>query len=534
MSSSPHSRVNTLRFLRGARFGAVQDPAVGHALGGPPEFTDASPVGTGSFLLIPEPHDHPQGPVHELLEGPDGPTWAERLVDAGVSPLLRRHPVLVRASVVTLAAALLVGGSLVAYGRGQPPDDDGVIAVRVFDATLDASDDTNATSATVERPSFGYSLIPRRRGETMRLLGVEGPGVFASEVETAAPDVAARTGADVVVTVAPQCADPALARAQESAYHLRVQRTDAAGRTVIGLVDVLAGSNVQWSWAIARSCAQLWFGEMLSLEQVEVTSSPADPDGPALLLRLHLRSAVPRGVQVSYGYWSPPPEGAVNSVTVPGGATAVLRVTLALPDCREAPWPDLGLHRGIGLAGEILPTPPNLERRVGGSVGVAWSEGFQRRIEAQVRAMCAAMPALSVGVVSSRPAVNTALVQSLNAGSWVAVLRTTLRITSPADHVTVSDTTSASQTVEGIPPSITRASAALPGGTAVVAVDWATPCASAAAPPTLRVVLTSHGRTWPARVALDSGVVAAALEHACPELGLTGSALRDSGWKVSR
>jgi hypothetical protein len=136
-------------------------------------------------------------------------------------------------------------------------------------------------------------------------------------------------------------------------------------------------------------------------------------------------------------------------------------------------------------------------------------------------------------VTSARQVSNPALAAAATSSRGVespVVLRTTIAVTTTAASVSVGDTLSANDLVQGSSPLITSASSSVRAGRATVTVDWVASCGYAVNPPVLAVTVRSGGRDWPLRLTLDALPLANAYLAACPQL--TSVDLQGAIWNL--
>jgi hypothetical protein len=482
----------------------VEGAGAGHDASGHLELRDLSPADDRAA-----PFDAPDAdPLLEVLDGPQGVTWGERLEAAGVSPFLRRHRSGVRSVLAAACVLGLVAGALTAYSVNRPPDDDGVLAVDVWETT--AAPWAGYPTGPGGYLEMSYSLAPKRVGDSLRLLGLVGPGIRASAGSESVTQVAGRPGEHHLAVLA-DCDDPALRVATATDYHLEVVRTDALGRATTGLIELPEASGVNWQTSLGRSCVAQWFGETITTESVEVSIDSAAAGIPALALDVRLRSTYPGGVLVGYVdparfYWGfAPMDGTANSARVEAGGKSALALSLPVYDCREAATLASRLSHGVELEGRVWEEGEayDLNTSVGGRFSLGWSTEVGRRIEAALTTACTDAPAVTVGVSAARPGTNLALSAPLvELGPAITVVRVGLLVSSPASLVTALDPTSPAELAQGSPVYFTTASAAFHGGAAHVTIDWATTCGPEDGPPTVQLVLTSRGHRYPAQVRL--------------------------------
>ena len=507
----------------------VEGSGVGHTGSGHLDLDDVGLVETGAQ----EGDGRLGAGAGEVLEGPQGPTWGERLDSSGIPSFLRRHRRLSYLSVLLLGAVVVTAGVVVVCQGSRPPADDQVVAVRVWDSSSTATVDPSAPDQGVL--TFSYTLDPQRSGDSLRLLGLVGPGVRANSAWQRASSVPGDSVAHDLAVI-PDCDDPEAVGATEADYRLRVERTDALGRTAVGLVNLPSGSSIQWAVLIGRSCVEQWFDDGITTRGFDVTTVTTPTGDRSVRLGLHLRNALPTAVDVAK--WNR--NGGVSSSevagTLPPGATTVLPVTLRVDDCRR---PELvrAEDRYLVLLTGVLVRKPSPQagwpEPVAGFLPVTPTPEFRDRVNAAARSVCAGMPPVTVTVVSVAPTEDPALsLPLIQNGESIGVLRVRLRIVSTAERVTVADTVDATDANNGWPRSLTTATAVLHRGATEVDIHWAARCDAPDTPPFVALTLVTHGRSFPAQAQLLDQSLLAGYRRACPNLSSTD--LPDQGWPTAR
>ena len=472
--------------------------------------------------------DGPATRPTDLLEGAEGPSWSERLETSGVTPWLRRHRVAV-ASVV--AVAVLAAAGATTYVRTRPAPDDAVIAVGVMDTDPYGSSPIGAQNGVL---SFAYTVTPQRPGDTVRVLGLDGPGVRASSaVTTEVTDDA--TGQFVIaLNVVPGCDDPRIAKPAYGAYRLHVERANALGQVQDGFTDVPSGSVARWPDQILATCLQQWVDEQVTTEAVTVTP---DPRTFSLTIEARVRSTLAHDLALNLFNQG----GAVSlgdqAGMITAGTTSVVPLHFSVTDCSSPTWEFSRDPR----SGNPIDGMPLYSSYVDAAISsdssqayvvLHWDHATQRRIESSFQSMCAGRPTAAVTVTSSALVVDRALeADAVSRGFDPAiVLRSRLEIRTPASHLVLGDTLSAADVVNGAPALIRTVTTAVRGGLVVVTFDWATSCLVQSNPPTVQLMLRSGGREWPVRVTIDSGALARAYLDACP--AMSSGDLQNLQWNV--
>lgn len=471
--------------------------------------------------------DSPVTTSAEVLEGVESPSLGERLHDAGITPWLRRHRVAV--AVVTAVAVLGAAGATT-YVRTRPVPEDTVMALGVVD--------TDPTSSFNSSPvmSFNYTVTPQRPGEKFRVLGIDGPGVRASSASVV--NVTDETTGEQVVSVnaLPGCDDPAVAVPDYRAYHLRVERTDALGRVLDGVVDVPGDTTARWPDQVIGLCLQQWLTEGVRSGPATVT---IDPRALTLRISAQVQSSLGRDLSVDVFNQG----GSVNlrsiTGTITADATSQVDMSFGVDDCAQPAW---GFSQnptdGRPIDGMPISTTYNdnalVQSFIQGYVLLQWDHATQRRIESAVASMCAGRPSATTTVLSSRQIIDRELeANGVNRGIDPAIVlrsRVDLRSTT-ATHVQLADTLTPFDLRNGSPPLIRTVASDLRDGHAVLTFDWVTSCAAQSNPPQVQLTLRAGGREWPVRQIVDSAVLARAYQAACP--GMTDLDLTNMGWTVA-
>ena len=466
----------------------------------------------------------------DLVEGAAGPSWAERFESIGITGYLRRHRV---ALVLAATVVIVATGASAAYLHSRPAVDDGVIALSIVDSALNEAGLPYVTNGEAGTFTYAYQLNPDRPGDSVRVLGLVGPGIRASS----ASGGSAQSGAPVTdtVIVVPGCDDPAALTATSIDYSLLIERTDSQGRTVTGTKPVPPGSGVAWQQSLGGNCVRQAFAESITTESITVNWDNVHHE---ITLAFQVHNGLSDRVTISGGLNSATLLGAVSTTTVPAGTTAAVRMSARVVDCSGptldqvyAPDVNKGVF-GTETYGE-LETPGQATQPLSGPLILHWSQARQHRIQAALDGMCAGMPLTSVRVVSADLAVNRALSAGFAASrnyNDVVVLRSRVFVSSTADQVTMGDTLTAQDSANGAAASLSSASGRVVAGRVGLAIDWAVSCSDYPSPPQVRLTLTSHNATFPGRASLTDETLAQAFLAACPTR--TRQDLSDAGWPL--
>jgi hypothetical protein len=498
----------------------------------------------------------------DVLEGAQGLTLRERLDDAGVTPWLRRH----RAALASVAVVAVAVGAL-AWVRHDPrPPDDGLAHVGIAEGITDGQFG-QLVGVAPGVLSATYTLVRQRPGDDVAIVGFIGPGIRAASaapVDTAAKDDAR---ADFSVTAVLGCQDPKAVGASEDDYRLLVRRTDSYGRTVQTAEPLPSSPQARWDFQVGSECLRQSTVEWLTLDDVRVSADPR-----ALTLSLALKVTNRMGVDVELSVQSYP-GGSVRAepmtAALPSGASTSFTVVERIQDC-GGPTLDWVVRpeneqfgysendRGVSaqlVASGINPNAAMTQH------AFTWSNAVRDRVHSLLTSMCATRPSYRTRVVSSTLApsqVQQDAIAAMGGDTGTKVLRTVLDVTTTADRVatrpvelpedtgnggvvtiSVDDATVTPTSGNGgvsVGSSAVGPGAVSPGvghvgataGHAVVAVDWTMSCSSVFAPPTVRLLLTRQGQTWPQFITLADPVVAKAVLRVCPQVSPVD--LLNNGW----
>ena len=368
----------------------MEDRGVGHADSGHLELDESGNVTTGA---TDSQGDHVES-VPEVLPGPDGPTWAERLEDAGITRLVRQHRAVI-ASVLGAAAVALVGTAF--YVSTRPPPDDGVVAVTIEPAPT-GNDVVGGHFWVDGVMTVGYRLTPTRSTDTVRVLALVGPAIRASAVNTRTE---ATPGQPVLVDVSVVlgCDDPRSVMAGSDAYGLRVERTDSFGRTVIRVVPASNPDEDLLDFFV-QPCTSALVREGLSAQSLRTT---VYRQGRTVYLTIVVRSTLATDVSVEADDFTIDrvlpvavlPTG--GPALIPRGGTGTIQTGLFVRDCSAPQLPDAVERNPVtGASGPSRPglslsatvSLPGTDRSRYGDMILAWPDGASDTIQAALNRVC--------------------------------------------------------------------------------------------------------------------------------------------------
>jgi hypothetical protein len=464
-----------------------------------------------------------------VLEGVEGPSVAERLENYGVTPWMRRHR-FVLASVA--AVVVLAATGLTAFERTRPAPEDTVMAAVVVDSQPSGTMPNPSPGGIV---SFDYTLTPERPSDRFRVLGMEGPGIRASSA--ASPGGANTSTGEIVstVSVVPECDDPAVMKPAFDGYRLKVERTNALGHVLDGVVAVPPSTSAQWPNLVLAACLQPWLRERVTTESVRLTS---DPSTFSFMIDTRLHNGMTSDLVANLFSQGSSIHSQQQTVVVAKMDSTRLPLRFVVDDCTKAVW-EFGQDAFTGQPADGLSlyvsyTDATISDRFGqGVVGVRWDHATQRKLISTIAAICAGVPDVTAKVVSSRRVSDPAFEANGAARGFepAITLRSTLEVRTTATHVRLSDTLSPEDVYNGTPPMVRTAATDVRNGRAVLTMDWLTSCTNQSNPPQVQLALSSDGRVWPARITVDSNVLANAYKAACP--GLSDIDLQNMQWNVS-
>ena len=478
----------------------------------------------------------------EILDGPQGPTWHERLDSTGAPAFARRHRGALRRAAVLLGSAALIASVVgAAYLIARPAVDDGTVRATVRDGGPVRTYDPPVDIGGVLR--FPYAVTPDRPGDVVRVLGLVGPGVRAS---TSAGSVGTAPGEPAVadVLVIPACDIRELANAVWSDYRIRVERTDATGSTVTALLEVPAGSKAQWPADLGAFCSRQLLATGITAQRVEV----APAVGAQLNLEVSLRNELAVDVVATHGRtggagWSLPVP--VDLATLVHGTTTVLGVSLPVVDCGTTPLDEVPTVDGTGTVSGLLldatlvtgddqgpGTPawsPVIPTPWSGTVPVRFSPREIERISTALAPVCAQAPPVTLRTVRvTRAGADEVPVWLENEAPLpVRALAVRLEVRSTAERIEVSDGRDEFGSF-GSSSWMLPTTATLRAGRATITVVWMTRCVRPDEPPWLQLSLSAGGRAYPRRVQLADPAFTAGYLDLCQNLST--AALLELGW----
>jgi hypothetical protein len=471
--------------------------------------------------------DSPGSAPTDLVEGVESPSLAERMESAGLTPWLRRHRFSVAAASAVCVLAAAAGTT---YVRTRPAPVDPSIEV----AIADVNPGTPATSDQFGGPmQFPYRLTPAHPTDRVRVLGLVGPGIRASRASSAdGPNDVGVVFSTVYVL--PGCDDTAIATPRATGYQLRVERTNAAGQMVEGLVDLPLSSSAQWPTQILSACLQQWLEEEVTTERISITTDPASF---SLTINAAVRNDLAHDLVVNtYD------QGGSTYVTSAGGvlsahSVTTLPLTFTVNDCSTVRWdyghdPNTGAaFAGMPLFVSLLDPAVSSENLAPGLIRLRWDQATEHTVEASLKALCAGAPRATWSVRSSARATDPVFERNARDSGvdTPVLLRSVLRLQTTATHVRLTDGQNRGYATNGPLPLVRTVSAAVRGGRATLTVDWLASC-SGSNPPQAQLALTSGGREWPVLIPLDSPVIVQAYLAACPTLTYTD--LESLQWSV--
>jgi hypothetical protein len=378
--------------------------------------------------------------------------------------------------------------------------------------------------------------MPGHPGDTLRILGIAGPGIRAS---TAHPlsDSAAEDGsviADVAAVVG--CDDPATATATANDFQLRIEQTDAYGRSTTGLVDVPPVDAGQWIESIVPPCVQQQLTELVPATVARITGDAA---ARVVTVDASVHNGFGRDLSVS------PTMGSATAVYiasqfvfVPQGADVVVPVRIRVTDCAnprldDAFVPDpTGSREQQQVAGVNVFATVSGQDGYGGVLVVPFSAAQEAAVTRLFTQLCAGVPPASVTVLSAGSSPADVVDRFPTGGNPSPVgLRIWVDVATRAQHVELTDGTAPEDIANGALPTVLPVSSDVRDGHARLVVDWAGTCDFVASPPTVTLTLTSGTRSWPVRASLADQHLLAAYRVACP--GFQPGDFSGNGWPTS-
>jgi hypothetical protein len=358
----------------------------------------------------------------------------------------------------------------------------------------------------------------------VRILGIVGPGIRASSVRPHSDAVAGDGSATADVAVVVGCDDPRLDTATVDAFALRVEETDAYGRSTTGTAPLPLGTAGQWRDLTVMPCAQQRVTELVVPTKVEISASLATR---TVVVDVTVHNGSGHDLALS------PPQGQQTSVYAAGGIVvlgdgddAVVPVRLRVTDCAaprldDAYAPDDGLGRSSSNAPgvNLFVTQNDLPEGFGATILARFTKAEQATVDALLRSICRGAPAASAHVlVAGSSPIDPDVEFTSNGDPSTVALRMTLDVATTAQHVALSDGVAPEDLRNGAPLTLSPADAAVTRGHARLVVDWAVQCSGVVSPPVVQLVLTSGSRSWPVRATLADAHLLAAYRVACPGL----------------
>jgi hypothetical protein len=251
----------------------------------------------------------------ELGFGDERPGLAERSrlwSKASLLPNLRRH----RLAWLGTGVVVLVAGASVAYWRTRPPAE--LLQVRVAFAPLTPPSDEgilgvqNLYQIAPDTAAANYDVADLVPGDTVDVLGVDGPGLAATAV-SGAPS---RYGSVPEVTVSARfdCAQPKWWTAADGDYRVKVLRTDRYGRVRHATVALPPGDSAGWREAVQRNCLY----PILAAGTFDQWTVTTDPGRSHVTLSVAVRNPADHAIFLQFGF----PNAAGTSGTGGAGGTA--------------------------------------------------------------------------------------------------------------------------------------------------------------------------------------------------------------------
>ena len=496
----------------------------------------------------------------ELLQDAVGPTWAQRLHAAGITPWVRRHP---RVVAGLAAAAVLVAGGVVGYPRLVPPPVDPQLRVTISavlpsqyvigDAFQSFDGPGIVATGTTLRTAYALTRASDDDTSTYRIVGVVGPTVRASSASPqtlgqradAPAEEAARADVDVIV----DCTDSTSMPIATGSYSLVVTRTDDLGRSLTRALPIPDRIS-DWPSTLTSLCLQ--YQALTSLVATDVRSR-VDLARRTVTAELDVANALtlPARMHVAPTYGP----AAVRADIGPGVLVGVqsaqrLDVRLRVQDCARPELSTVALPsspvdgnyeptgRGLYLGADFGRSAVDPSRDPNGGDGrliaaLLLPPPLADRVDDALATVCVGAPevwlaAAGVGTVrrvASAPPWNDSGLDAVSLPVSVTVTATA------GDHVGLSlaelgpDATPTAR--------LTAATARLVDGTARVRTDLVVECGGGyVPPPTIQVDVRRGDRVFPRQIPLQDARLTAALGAACPAIGV--QQLVEFGWEDPR
>lgn len=488
----------------------------------------------------------------EVLDDGHGRSWRERAHDSGLAPWARRHRV---ALAVVGAAAVLAGAAVAAWTLWVPPPLDPQLRVTVTDLVPTSATFPDGGIVDFAAPGVmwlgvgqaraAYGLTPQDGGDTATyaVLGIEGPAVRASTAHDHELDGSVPVAADVDAMV--DCWDVASLDPEPGSYALRVARTDAWNRTVVGLVPV-ADPAQGWPASVASMCAGQQARSGIEIRDVTVRASAAG--GAATTLELDVVNRLPVEVEVSTtpSGGLPPVLPSIAPTRLAAGSPGRLLVRLEVADCvaptlypigitsPDDPQPTFGESApGMYLHLDLLTrssSPTGDDPRPTATAEVRWSQAVARRIDAALAASCAGAPrppAVRVTTVGRSSAVITEQSGDSTADRSVLLV---LRVPTTGDRVRIQTPDQPADFYVGS--FVAPAAADVVDGRATLVTTWSYDCSGGGfdRPPTVEVRITTARGEFPFFAPVRSAELTRELLDSCEYAD--EQQLVDAGWPI--
>jgi hypothetical protein len=489
-------------------------------------------------------------PTGEVLDDGHGRSWRERLDDSGATVWARRHRLVLGAAAALVA---LAGAGAVAWTVWVPPPLDPQLRVTVNElipeqvviGDIPLSSTAAGPIGVGDRARDAYGLTPSEPDDrsSYTLLGLVGPVIRAS---TTSPHAAA--GGDVPVAadvdVVLDCSDTSALDPAPGSYALRVARTDAWGRTLVGTVPVPDGP-AGWPVYVASMCAATHTGAGIELRGVEVRDS-----GKVGVVRLDLDvvNRLPVDVNATTtpvgGY--PIVSTGMTATSIAAGASAQLPLDLTVHDCAAPTLYPIGLTDPDDPDATEVRAAPGAYLTLGlatrasaaydvsepvGSSELHWSAVTARQIDSALARACAGAPRapqVRVAAVGSPVAARRDLPGTFETTDTDVVL--VLRVTTPGRRATVYAPATPPESWVGS--GIITATGPVRDGGATLTTRWSFSCEGGgfAPPPTVGVSVATADGIFQFQSQLNSSELARAVLDACPSADR--QQLIDSGWRT--
>lgn len=503
------------------------------------------------------------GPRTEVLDDGNGPSLAERLESAGITPWARRHR---RALAVAGVAVLVVVGGVVAYPKLVPPPVDPelrVTAVPVIPSQFVIDDsvtpfDQVGIFATGSSLRSAYALTKNSPDDTStyRIDGLVGPMVRAS---TATPQPAAQPAAQAGpaatqvaradVDVVLDCFDGTTLPVPQGSYFLQVTRTDALGRTLTGRVPV-DNPTVTWPEYASATCLQVQGSYALTPTAVRTS---VDRATRTVTVDVDVTNdlRVPATLSVDQVYGVVPIRTTMTPRSLLPLEPTTLTLAMQLLDCNQSSVPFVGRQtapgsnnydsadQGLFLVGDVgsavvnpVLDPTGLGGRV--QMPLTFPPALVRPVDAALGSLCAGGPG-GVIVGTERAGEARKVTAPFTSGNPEAT-----RIPVVLDVVVVGGTDGRVRLslpqpgqYESETARLRAVSAPVVDGRATVRTELDVDCAGGfVPPPTLQVDVTTARGTFPRQTQLTSAALAERIAAACPTIG--AQQLTEFGWEDAR